>query len=137
MPAYDYDRRTAAELATAEDFIEELKKLLNVGDRLVLFSSKAIGSDTVTINYFNLPKSVAGTGAGAEASNNRVLIMVSGFGRDKVKVENLVYDVDGGSKLRAKTATPAVIVKYVADFLNKIAKEVPPKFTHSKPPAGY
>jgi len=34
--------------------------------------------------------------------------------------------------MRAKSGAPAVVAKYLAEFLNKVARDVPPRFTHTK-----
>lgn len=99
-------------------------------------------TDAVHINFVNLPPSVVGGGGGAEAENNRMSFWVEGFDREdehappptgKVKVEMATSALPRDYKLRAKTGTPERIAQYLADFLNKVAREVPPKFTHSTP----
>lgn len=60
---------------------------------------------------------------------------VSGWAKDpavapsggKVKVETL-SSFSRDFKIRAKTATPAVIAKYLSDFIADVARRVPPKW---------
>ena len=84
----------------------------------------------------------AAEGGGAEAENNRMLFSIKGFGKEtphsppptgKVKIEMMTSSLPREHKLRGRTGTPAQVAKYLADFLNKVVKEVEPKFTHTKP----
>jgi len=158
---YSYDRRTAAEveaadLGGAKEFIDVLKSHLKPKDRIVsIRPGKSWGlnkEDDVYVNFINLPTSI-GAGGGAEAENNRASFWIRGFGADnappptgKVKVEmanSSLYVGQGAPSretrvvMRAKSGPPAAIAKYLADWINKTIAEVPPNFTHSKPPPGY
>lgn len=119
-------------------FTQDLLSLLEIGDRQVRIRKG--GHDTVFVNFINLPQGVGGAGGGAEAENNRVMFMVSGFGREsevappptgKVKVEMRVSALPRSYNLRAKTGTPSAIARYLADHLKRVASEVPPHFTHT------
>ncbi len=100
-------------------------------------------TDSVHVNYVNLPPELGrGGGGGAEAENNRMSFWVEGFARDdehappptgKVKVEMATSALPREFRLRGKTAAPEQIAKYLGDFLNRVAREVPPNFTHSTP----
>jgi hypothetical protein len=127
----------------APEFIERLKSQLNLGDRQIgVRVQKSLGlskNDDVYVNYINLPKGIGGAGGGAEAENNRMSFWVWGFGVDgappptgKVKLEMSNSALPRTYKLRGRTAAPAAIAKYLADFLNKVAAEVPPHFTHTR-----
>ena len=124
-----------------------LRKHLKLGDRQIYIKaseSLAEGRPSdVRVSLINLPRGFGGDGGGAEATNNRILLHVWEFAPDiyaptpgKVKLE-MSSNATVAPRLRAKTATPAQIAKYLADYLNKVVVTVPPKFTHSKPPAGY
>jgi len=119
-------------------FAQDLLSLLDIGDRQVRIRKG--GHDTVFLNFINLPHGVGGAGGGAEAENNRMMFVVSGFGHEsetappptgKVKVELSVSALPRSYNLRAKTGTPSAIARYLADHLNRIAREVPPHFTHT------
>lgn len=138
--------RFSAENGGSEEFIKMVESHLNLDGRQVTFDnvSRLGGSryDTVFVNFINLPKGVGGAGGRAEAENNRMLFSIEGFGKEtphsppptgKVKIELRVSALPREYKLRGKTGTPAQVAKYLADFLNKVVKEVEPKFTHSSP----
>jgi len=127
----------------APAFVELLKSYLSIGDRQVgIRVSKSLGlkrNDDVYVNYINLPKGIGGAGGGAEAENNRMSFWVWGFGVDgappptgKVKLEMSNSALPRTYKLRGRTAAPAAIARNLADFLNKVAAEVPPHFTHTR-----
>jgi hypothetical protein len=137
--------RFAAEGGGSEEFIKAVESNLNLQGRQIWFDNlndlDGNRYDTVFVNFTNLPKGVGRAGGGAEAENNRMLFKIEGFGQDtphsppptgKVKIELRVSSLPREYKLRGKTGTPAQIAKYLADFLNKVVKEVEPKFTHSK-----
>jgi len=135
MNIYDYDRTAAATPMSAEEFKREVEKHLNIGDRQVSVRvDTSFGTVGVYINLVNLPKGVGGAGGGAEAENNRMMFSVRfpDNPADKVKVEQTVSRMDRKYKMRAKSGHPAQVAKYVADFINKVVKEVEPKFTHTK-----
>lgn len=113
------------------DFQTLLRSYLTIGDRAIRF--RAAGPTLLFINYYNLPESVAAlkAGGGAEAENNRLMLMVEQKG-DKLKVELSVPFAGGGRPLRAKTGTPDQIARYVAAYINAIHAEVPPNFTHTR-----
>jgi len=126
----------------APAFRDELLKRLEIGDRQAHVRagvSWGPGKEgDVYINFINLPRGIGGAGGGAEAENNRASFWIRGFGREdapspsgKLKIEMANSALPRTYKLRAKTAAPGVIAKYIADFLVKIAREVPPKFTHT------
>jgi hypothetical protein len=115
-------------------FVERLGKLLNIGDRFA--RTQISGDNSVFVNFINLPQEVVAyrEGGGAEAENNRALFNVSGFrsGDDKIKIETLISVFPRSLRLRGKTGSSEAIAKYLAAHLNKIAKEIPPNFTHTK-----
>jgi hypothetical protein len=127
----------------AQEFIDAVRSQLNIGDRQIAMRvSKSLGltkNDDVYVNYINLPSGVGRAGGGAEAENNRMSFWVWGFGvnnappsNGKVKLELSNSALPREYKLRGKTAAPVVIAKTLADFLNKVAAEVPPHFTHTR-----
>lgn len=137
---------------TSAEFIEAVRERLDIGDRQVRFDNRGFldRHETVFIHYFNLPVGIGGAGGGAEAENNRVMLAVTGFGRrenepapGKVKVGLSVCSLTNphaspGANyrerrwtLRGKSGAPEAIARYVAEFLNKTAAEVPPHFTHT------
>lgn len=135
--AYSYDRVAAGGELDPKGFEEELRKHVKLDGRQLKFVPKSSMSDTLFINFYNLPQGVGGAGGGAEAENNRMMFMVEGFPKDgspatKVKVEMRVSALPREHKLRAKSGPPAAIAKYLADFISKTVKEVEPKFTHTK-----
>lgn len=137
---------------TSAEFMEYLQDLLEIGDRQVRMDNRGYShhDTSVFVHYYNLPHGVGGAGGGAEGENNRLMLVVRGFGRapddatDKVKVETSVSALKNphappGSgwreqrwTLRAKTGKPEAIAEYIAKFLNKTADEVPPNFTHTR-----
>jgi hypothetical protein len=148
-------RDTPAESYGSADFVENVKRQLQIGDRQIHFDNYNQFSktyDSVAIEYVNLPKGVGSAGGGAERLNNRLLIAVRGFGRQgphepapkgKVSLETMTTSLHKGAgfsradrvAVRGKTATPKQMARYVADSLNKIAREVPPRYTHTTPPS--
>lgn len=113
---------------------EVLMPLLSLGDRRINIQAH---SDTgqVFINLINLPESIcqAGEGGGAEMQNNREMLVVQKVG-DKLKVSQSIRLYQSPFKLRGKTGSPEKIAEYIATHLNRIAAEVKPNYTHSKPP---
>lgn len=143
MFIYSYDRRQAAGMTpesdkAKKDFIAEVEKQLQIKDRVIRWNMGALRShddDAIYVNFFNLPNAKGG----AEAENNRVMLEIEGFQSPKAKLkvgERVNMLGDWGTKppfkLRGKTGTPQVIARTVAQYLNRIVKEIPPKFTHSK-----
>lgn len=113
-------------------FIETLQPLLDpiFNDRRLSYSAS---SDALYVNLINLPRSVSGSGGGgAEAENNRLMLSVYGFRSGRLKIEQSVSALPSVYRLRGKTADPTSIARYLAAFLNRVAAEVPPKFTHSR-----
>lgn len=139
--------KNAAETQGAEDFIELLKSKLKLNGRQIHFRNKStLGGeryDNVYITFINLPEGVGGAGGGAEAENNRLSISINGFGKEsphspppsgKVKAEESVNALGREHRMRAKSGTPEQVAKYLADFLNNIAANVEPRYTHTQPP---
>ena len=52
----------------------------------------------------------------------------------RVKQDSLFFAGARDLRLRGKTCNPEKMAQYIAAYLNKIAKSVPPNYTHSKPP---
>jgi len=138
--------RFAAESGGSEEFIKMVESHLNLQGRQIKFDnvSKLAGVryDTVFVNFINLPKGVGSAGGGAEAENNRMAFSIKGFGKEtphsppptgKVQVEHRLSAMPREYRLRGKTGTPAQVAKHLADFLNKVVKEVEPRYTHTKP----
>jgi len=141
------NRADAALTGGSAEFMEGLRSLLDVGDRQVrmrgesLLGGPAHHYEMVHVNFINLPTGIGGAGGGAEAENNRMSFLIEGFHgadphapppRGKVKIEHRVSALPREYKLRGKTGTPQQIARYLADFLNRVAREVPPDFTHTK-----
>ncbi len=132
----------AAAVLDRAAFIAELESLLNLDGRRIIVNRPILGSSaTVYINFINLPEGVGGAGGGAEAENNRMMFSVGDFTKEggpppsgKVKVEMKLSMLPREYKLRAKSGPPQAAAKYLADFINKVVKEVPPHFTHTKQP---
>jgi hypothetical protein len=127
---------------SAAAFVDALREHLQIGDRYI--SSRVESSwgprkdEEVYVNFVNLPIAVVQRreGGGAEAENNRASFWIRGFGtagapasRVKIECSNSVFSP--AHKLRAKTGSPAAVAKYLAEFLNRIARDVPPRFTHT------
>jgi hypothetical protein len=119
-----------AQVMTPEEFEAEVKKHLDIKGRQIRFSSSSLGKkgDYLYINYINLPE---GKGGGAESENNRFAVSIEGLTTNKVRAE-LSVSVNREFKLRAKSGPPAAIAKYVAEYFNKIAKNLEPNFTHTR-----
>lgn len=143
MIDYSYDRRVSSAQGS-EDFIEMVKRHLSIEDRQIRFKNESnLGGtryDTVYVNFYNLPKGSGSGGGGAEAENNRMLFSIEGFGQSdpheappsgKVKIEMKVSALPREYRMRAKSGPPEAVARYLADFLNKVVKDVPPKLTHS------
>jgi hypothetical protein len=140
---------------SAAEFVDALRSHLRLDGRYIWIRNEPSWGprkeDEVYVNFVNLPVDVVESkqGGGAEAENNRASYWIRGFGpagatSGKVRVEehNSVFRHRGGvdvygaprgvsHQLRAKSAAPSVIAKYLADFLNKLIAEVPPNFTHT------
>ena len=135
-----------------------IRARLRLGDRVVRLDPH---DDTrqLFINYFNLPDATVREkrGGGAEVENNRIMITVltpgthgyyekpvaAGTVRVKSDVNTVRFgsgeaygqrERDAAKVLRGKTGTPERVAKYIADYLNEIAKTVPPKLTHHNNP---
>jgi len=99
------------------------------------------GTGQLFVNFYNIPVR-SEPRARAELENNRMMFTVSGFGSGqsdpppsgKVKIEQTMSALPREYRLRQKTGTPEQIALYLADFLNKISAQVPPKYTHSRAP---
>ena len=98
--------------------------------------------ESVHVNFVNLPEGAGGGGGGAEAENNRMSFWIHGFyGAEphasppsgKVKIEHANSALPREYRLRGKSGKPEVIAKYLADFLNRVVAEVPPRWTHTSP----
>jgi hypothetical protein len=140
--------RFAAENGGSEEFIKLVESHLNLQGRQISFDNlnrfDGPRYNNVYVNFINLPQGYGRAGGGAEAENNRMLFSIAGFGKEnphsppptgKVKLEVRVSSLPSQYRLRGKTGIPAQVAKYLADFLNKVVKEVEPRYTHSTPPA--
>lgn len=108
--------------------IAAVNKHLDIGNKKILYRPMKPG---LWIDFINLPKDLPSAGGGAEAENNRFAVNIRPKG-DKYQVEQGVSALGRKWNLRGKTAPLDKIGAYVAKQLNKIAKEVPSKFTHTK-----
>ena len=135
-------KHQAAEAMSAKAFMDSVSSQYKGGRVLRVNGGPLRGTDSVFVNFFNLPGDVLKPGqGGAEAENNRMMFIISGFDpkdanapspSGKVKIELSISALPRDYKLRAKTGTPEAIAKYLVDFLTKVTKEVEPKFTHTK-----
>jgi len=124
-------KRQAAAPMSAEEFKAAMDKLVNVGDRHFFCEvDSSFGTTAVHCTLINLPKELPHQGA--EAMNNRLLISVDfpSDPADKVKTKQLMSSLP--VKMRGKSGPPAKVAEYVSKFINKTAKDVEPKLTHSK-----
>jgi hypothetical protein len=130
-----FEKSAAAALSTmgSDEFVELLKSKLDLKGRAIRFNTRSLGYGTVFINFSNVPEEKA---RGAAFENNRIQLSVDGFGKEdshsppptgKVKVEQSVRSLPREWNLRAKTGTPEAVAKYIADYLNKVVREVEPK----------
>jgi hypothetical protein len=136
-------------MMTSDEFIEAVRSRLDIGDRQIRFDNvnrymTPNRYDTIFIHYFNLPEGIGDAGGGAERENNRLMLAVNGFGRGqsepapgKVKVSTSVCHLGDPHEsrklaLRGKTASPEKMVEYVVNYLNKVARDVPPRLTHTR-----
>ncbi len=142
--SYSYDRTASADEGGEEEFIQELKSHLSLGDRRIGISVRPLSygkkHGAIYVNFINLPQGIVGGGGGAEAENNRMSFWIRGFNEDdphapspagKVKVEMANSALPRQYSLRAKTGRPSQIARYLAGFLNLVVKEVEPNFTHT------
>jgi hypothetical protein len=132
--------KTAASM-TAHEFASELQNRLRLQGRQAMVRVEASWGprkdEEVYVNFVNLPEGVGSAGGGAEAENNRSSYWIRGFGpasapaAAKVKVEesNTVFRTH---RMRAKTGAPEAVARTLADHLNKLVAEVPPRFTHTE-----
>jgi len=122
-------------MLSANQFVEKLESLLSIGDRQIRIRAD---SGQIFVNFINLPKGVGGAGGGAEGENNRAMWVMYGFHKDhsipveKVKLKEILSRFD--QTLKGRTGKPEAIAQYLAAFINKLAAEVEPKYTHTKPP---
>jgi hypothetical protein len=101
------------------------------------FTTRPLQS-AVHVNFINLPEErhKQKRGGGAESENNRMMFSVHGFGEDetvsvdKVKIEHPVCGIPHRPALRGKTASPEKVAEYLARYINDVAAQVPPDFTH-------
>ena len=144
--------RAEKEPMTAGAFVESLKAMLAPLDRQAVIKNPApykgglvsltglfagSGGDRVYVNFFNLPPGIGAAGGGAEGENNRMMFTVEGFGDEgkpasKVTVEMTTSALPREFRLRKKSGPPGAIARYLADFLGKVVRDVPPHFTHTK-----
>lgn len=130
-----------------QGFVDVLRGALPEAMQNRLFVSLPSRTDQLFVAYYNIP-SPAGRD-GAEKMNNRLLFTVTGFGRGpdeppptgKIKIEHTTaegLDRLGAERivprLRGKTGAPAAIARYLAEYIERVAREVPPKHTHSRAP---
>lgn len=139
--------RFAAESGGSEEFIKMVESNLDLDGRQISFDNingfapKGKQYTMVHVQFVNLPTGVGSAGGGAEAMNNRMTFSIEGFGGEtpnsppptgKVKLEQRVSFLPRANNLRGKTGTPSQVAKYLAAYLNKVVKEVEPKFTHTR-----
>jgi hypothetical protein len=140
------EARESSATGGAADFEDLLRRYVDIGDRqLYVRHEQRLGGPThyyesVSVSFINLPQGIGGAGGDAEAMNNRINFWIRGFhGADahappphgKVKIEMSNSALPREYKLRTKTGTPEAIAKYLGEFLTRIVREVPPKFTHT------
>jgi hypothetical protein len=145
------DRAPSRDLSSQPDahaFVAALRSHLSVGDRQVRIkvydASDIGGAGAVSVSYVNLPEGVGGAGGGAEAMNNRAIYWIKGFagyrrghydkpiGAGSVRLEEGVTSFTLGYRLRGKTGKPDAVARYLGAHLNRVAREVPPRFTHTE-----
>lgn len=140
--ALRYRSKLAADLGV-DEFAKELESHLKLDGRQIRIDTKGFAGSrqTVYVSFVNLPHGVGSAGGGAEAMNNRMVFSVEGFSKEggpppagKVKVQLTASSLPSEYRLRAKSGPPNAVVKYLADFINKVVKEVPPKYTHTQQP---
>lgn len=117
---------------TAKEFVELVKSNLEKHDRKFSYNILSLGGgdDMLSINFYNLPKNLVS--CVAEAENNRMLFIVSGFGGDKLKAELRVTALPKEYKLRAKSGKAEVVGDYLVKFIDKVVAEVKSNYTHTK-----
>ena len=138
--------------ASTNDFItilqESLSQLVHA-ERTVYANFKSSrgfttrpGQSSVAVQFYNLPESRVRQrrGGGAEAENNRMMFWIHGFDEDsqipvaKVKVEQSVNGIESPGRrapnMRSKSGSPDKIAAYVAEYINEIAEQFEPNYTH-------
>ena len=130
-----------------DEWIDQVKSLLNIGDRHINFDPHPT-TGQLFINYYNLPETIyqAKEGGGAERQNNRIMLTVLFPGKHgwnekpiaegvlRVKQDYIFCNTGENFRLRGKTCDPIKMTSYIATYLNRVAKEAVPNYTHSKPP---
>lgn len=120
---------------TRDEFIAYIRQHAPA-DRQLKLSGGALGSDSLYVNYINLPRDTPYDGA--ESENNRLSFVIGtvrgGWSDERVKIEHMTSALPREYRLRAKSGPPLAIAKYLVAFLAKVAAEVPPKFTHTHRP---
>ena len=134
----------------AHEFLQELRREFGratLADKPAFVSFSAglapgPGRGYIKVNFYNLPEYIfqKRRGGGAEAENNRMTFMITGFGEtehamtDKLTIEQLVNNIGGQTvrapKMRKKTDEPIKISYYLSNYLHKVATEFRPNLTH-------
>jgi hypothetical protein len=117
-------------------FIREFSELAAgvASERRLIYRVSRLGGGepTLFVTFINLPSGRLGSGGGgAEAENNRMTFSLR-FSDNAARVEMIVSALDRKYRLRSRAGTVPAIARYLADFLIKVASEVPPNFTHSR-----
>jgi hypothetical protein len=131
----------------ADDFVQLLASMTPADRQTSIRFQKSFagerGGGSVYVNFINLPQGIGGAGGGAEAENNRASFWIHGFQYDpsvpvaKVKVDsnnNVFHRSWLGAPavpFRAKSGSPTVVAKHLADYLARVVATVPPRFTHT------
>lgn len=122
-------------------FSDLLRSHLELQGRQIFYKE---GATALFVNFVNLPEGIGSAGGGAEAQNNRMMFTITWprvrgvYADDKavaegqVRVEQSVSALPREYRLRAKSGRPEVIARYLADFINRVVREVPPKYTHTR-----
>jgi hypothetical protein len=110
-------------------------------------TSLAREGGSVYVDFVNLPtpRVEQRRGGGAESENNRTTFWIRGFDKspaddvDEVRVEqakNGIYGPGSPSRegrspnLRSRTGSPEKIAAYLARYINDVAENYPPSYTH-------
>jgi hypothetical protein len=129
-------------MMSSNEFINAIEKA-NLKGRILRFNKTSLGmSDTIFINFYNVPGGEGKAGGGAEAENNRVMIAVSGFDKKdldkqvaRITVDLRISFFPKARGFRGRTTRPEVGAEFIISFLEGVANEFEPKLFPKPVPA--
>jgi hypothetical protein len=137
-------------MMSATDFIQCVRNHLSLAvtaDKIVFARydagfSPAPYRGCAIVNFYNMSliRFNEKRGGGAEAENNRQMFIVWGFNEtadsavSKIKLEQSINGIGCNGtwapNLRGKTASPEKVAQYLATYINKVAADFAPYYSH-------